>query len=131
MKKSILIFGTILAFCITGCVAPTFAPKPLQANARGITLVNTTPYGCQSLGETEGSDNAQGYIGANLDSLRIGAYNDLKNEAVAVVGQGKRITLNVLTEDAFCQGNGGLVRCRNGNIVSYRVRAQIFECGKK
>ena len=49
-------------------------------------MVRTTPYNCRVLGEVEGSDNANGYDGATYESMRKSAYNDLKNEAVEVVG---------------------------------------------
>ena len=117
-----------------GCGAPMFSPKPLDASARGITEVRDTPYNCKVLGEAEGSDDATGYAAATLERVRKGALNDLRNEAVAVVGAGKRITLYILNEWALCYGERGrLVGCPQNAVYvnSYRVRAQIFDCGEK
>ena len=117
-----------------GCGAPMFSPKPLDVSARGITEVRDTPYNCKVLGEAEGSDDATGYAAATLEQVRKGAPNDLRNEAVAVVGAGKRITLYILDEWALCYGERGrLVGCPQNAVYvnSYRVRAQIFDCGEK
>lgn len=117
-----------------GCGAPMFSPKPLDASARGITEVRDTPYNCKVLGEAEGSDNATGCAAVTLEQVRKGALNDLRNEAVAVVGAGKRITLYILSEWALCYGERGRpARCPQNAVYvnSYRVRAQIFDCGEK
>ena len=117
-----------------GCGSPMFSPKPLDVSARGITEVRDTPYNCKVLGEAEGSDDATGYAAATLEQVRKGALNDLRNEAVAVVGAGKRITLYILDEWALCYGERGRpVGCPQNAVYvnSYRVRAQIFDCGEK
>ena len=117
-----------------GCGAPMFSPKPLDASARGITEVRDTPYNCKVLGEAEGSDDATGYAAATLERVKKGALNDLRNEAVTVVGAGKRITLYILIEWALCYGERGRpARCPQNAVYvnSYRVRAQIFDCGEK
>ena len=93
-----------------GCGAPMFSPKPLDVSARGITEVRDTPYNCKVLGEAEGSDDATGYAAATLEQVRKGALNDLRNEAVAVMGAGKRITLYILDEWALCYGERGRPR---------------------
>ena len=117
-----------------GCGSPMFSPKPLDVSARGITEVRDTPYNCKVLGEAEGSDDATGYAAATLERVRKGALNDLRNEAVAVVGAGKRITLYILNEWALCYGERGRpVGCPQNAVYvnSYRVRAQIIDCGEK
>lgn len=117
-----------------GCGSPMFSPKPLDVSARGITEVRDTPYNCKVLGEAEGSDDATGYAAATLERVRKGALNDLRNEAVAVVGAGKRITFYILDGWALCYGERGrLVGCPQNAVYvnSYRVRAQIFDCGEK
>lgn len=108
--------------------------KAAGRKRRGITEVRDTPYNCKVLGEVEGSDDATGYAAATLGQVRKGALNDLRNEAVAVVGAGKRITLYILNEWALCYGERGrLVGCPQNAVYvnSYRVRAQIFDCGEK
>lgn len=115
---------------LSGCGAPMFSPKPLDVSARGITEVRDTPYNCKVLGEAEGSDDATGYAAATLERVRKGALNDLRNEAVAVVGA----TLYILDEWALCYGERGRpVGCPQNAVYvnSYRVRAQIFDCGEK
>ena len=132
MKISNLILVCVTVLMLSGCGAPMFLPKPLDASARGITEVRDTPYNCRVLGEAEGSDDATGYAAATLEQVRKGALNDLRNEAVA--GTGKRITLYILNEQALCYGEQGrLVRCPQNSVYvnSYRVRAQIFDCGEK
>lgn len=134
MKISNLMLVCVSILMLGGCGAPMFSPKPLDANARGITEVRDTPYNCRVLGEAEGSDGVTGYAAATLEQVRKGALNDLRNEAVAVAGTGKRITLYILNEQALCYGEQGrLVRCPQNSIYvnSYRVRAQIFDCGEK
>ena len=134
MNISNLMLVCMSVLMLGGCGAPMFSPKPLDASARGITEVRDTPYNCRVLGEAEGSDDATGYAAATLEQVRKGALNDLRNEAVAVVGTGKRITLYVLSEQALCYGElGRLVGCPQNAVYvnSYRVRAQIFDCGEK
>ena len=91
--------------------------KAAGRKRRGITEVRDTPYNCKA-----------------LEQVRKGALNDLRNEAVAVVGAGKRITLYILDEWALCYGERGRpVGCPQNAVYvnSYRVRAQIFDCGEK
>lgn len=39
---------------------------------------------------------------ASVDKVRDGALNDLKNNALAVAGSGKRIMLSITNEEAQC-----------------------------
>ena len=134
MKISNLAVVFAAGLLLGGCGAPMFLPKPLDTSARGITEVRDTPYNCRVLGEAEGSDDATVYAAATLEQVRKGALNDLRNEAVAVAGTGKRITLYILNEQALCYGEQDrLVRCPQNSVYvnSYHVRAQIFDCGEK
>ena len=59
MKKLIpsIILTTIASTVLSGCVQ--FVPyegKSLNPEARGITTVRSTPYGCKVLGEVEGKE---------------------------------------------------------------------------
>lgn len=141
MKKRFLYLGILLGLStvLTGCATKTFVPKALNENAKGISTVRSTPYGCKVLGEIEGKDEKKSIageiiIGGTLFSMREGAMNDLRNNAVEVVGNSKKRTvLKVISEVAFCaQG----YKCPNQeieiqNIDSYLVKGEIFECGDK
>lgn len=141
MKKQFLYLGILLGFStvLTGCATKPFVPKPLNENAKGISTVRTTPYGCKVLGEIEGKDEKQSItgeivIGGTLLSMRESAMNDLRNNAVEVVGNSKKRTvLRIVDQIAFCaQG----YKCLNQDlerqdIHSYWVKGEIFECGDK
>lgn len=133
MAKFKYTFTVCLTILLAGCGGVAFLPKPLAQDARGIALVDGTPYNCKTLGEIEGSDEVAGRVGATYNTLRKGAYNDLRNEAVAVAGNGKRITLRILNEVAICGYGDSLYYCDKANlpIHSFRIKAQIFECGEK
>ncbi|HDR1866487.1 hypothetical protein RHO08_09245 [Pasteurella multocida] len=139
MKNYIMTSMSLLAMTsiLSGCAIPSpFTPKALNENAKGITTSRSTPYGCKSLGEIEGID---GYkpdtITPMLSEARTGALNDLRNNAVEAVGEGKRITLRIIEEKPECIS--GIDDCRKGKdnnrtmVYSYRIVAQIFECGNK
>lgn len=141
MKTQFLCLGVLsgLSTVLTGCATEPFVPKALNENAKGISTVRSTPYGCKVLGEIEGKDEKKSIaggiiIGGTLLSMREGAMNDLRNNAVEVVGNSKKRTvLKVISEAAFCaQG----YKCPNQeieiqNIHSYLVKGEIFECGDK
>jgi len=119
---------------LSGCVAPQFEPKPLLVNSKGIATVRSTPYNCKVLGEAEGNDEANGRMNPTIDRLRQGAINDLKNEAVEIVGLHKRVVLYIIKEEALCYWLfEGIKACPVGSssALGYRVRAQIFDCGDK
>ena len=131
--SNLIVFCTIL-FLFSGCVAPQFTPKPLLPDSKGIAMVNSTPYNCKVLGEAEGSDEANGRMNPTIEGLRQGAINDLKNEAVEIVGLHKRVVLYIIKEEALCYWLfEGIKACPAGSssALGYRVRAQIFDCGDK
>lgn len=142
MKKQFLNLITVLGLSalLVGCATQNFIPKSLNENAKGISTVRTTPYGCKVLGEIEGKDDmpmtqpGTMIIGNNLSTMREGAMNDLRNNAVDVVGNSKKRTvLKIVSEIAFCSRG---VSCPNQEsedqvIHSYLVKAEIFECGDK
>ena len=110
---------------LSGCGAPMFSPKPLDASAAVSPRFAIRRITAKFWGEAEGSDDATGYAAATLEQVRKGALNDLRNEAVAVVGAGKRITLYILNEWALCYGERGRpVGCPQNAVYvnSYRAR---------
>lgn len=126
---------TGILILLTGCVMKSFIPKALNDNARGITTVNSSPYGCKFLGEIEGHDGAppkpfQQYA-STMSEARKGALNDIRNQAVDVTG--KRIVLSIAREQAICLDGSDCSHLRNQDVFvsSYIVTAQIFECGDK
>lgn len=137
MKKNLIRLSAVIgvATMLTGCVMPPpFQPKALNENAKGISTVRSTPYGCKVLGEAEGKDNYDdGFLVAFLGELRESALNDLRNNAADVVGNNtKRITLRIVEEKCSRRGTP----CEDINserqvATNYRVTAQIFECGNK
>lgn len=135
MKLAKLLPLAFVAVLFVGCSSVAFTPKPLDYDARGITVVKETPYNCKVLGETEGYDEADNRSGATYEKVRKGAYNDLRNEALAVVRDSNhRITLRIVQEDIVCGNNIFYqIKCNqiNSNIYSYRVKAQIFDCGNR
>ncbi|HGO5823110.1 TPA: hypothetical protein ACK3JW_000771 [Mannheimia haemolytica] len=131
----------ITSMVLAGCATQQYFPKTLDDKAKGISTVRTTPYGCKVLGEIEGKDNIPptppmvlGNTLSSLSSLREGAMNDLRNNAIDVVGNSKKRTvLKIVSEVAFCSAG---VDCPNQamesqHIHSYLVKAEIFECGDK
>lgn len=130
----------ITSMMLAGCATQQYFPKTLDEKAKGIATVRTTPYGCKVLGEIEGKDNSPAQpamtviIGNTLSALRDGAMNDLRNNAVEVVGNSsKRTVLKIVSEVAYCAEG---VDCSNQtmesqSIHSYLVKAEIFECGDK
>lgn len=126
----------LIALFFTGCVSrPPFIPTSLDPMARGITIANSTPYNCTILGEIDGNqarlrDREQ----PTLQSLRLGAMNDLKNNAIHAVKPDRRIMLRIVNEYALCNlSNGNLTPCESEHTspASYTIRAQIFDCGQK
>ncbi|WP_103593226.1 hypothetical protein [Campylobacter concisus] len=130
--SNLIVFCTIL-FLFSGCVAPQFTPKPLLPDSKGIAMVNSTPYNCKVLGEAEGSDEANGRMNPTIEGLRQGAMNDLKNEAIEIVGLRKRVVLYIVNELPLCYYGQNLDICPRGSqfAASYRIKAQIFDCGDK
>ena len=132
-KISVLV--ACLATSFNGCVdmEPPCKVTQLNESARGITVAKSTPYNCTVLGEIEGRSENHGY-GANLQVMRDSAVNDAKNNASYVVGTGKRAMINITSEKAVCLYDEQQRDCTDrqvGRIQSYRVNAQIFDCGAK
>lgn len=122
---------------------PPYEPKTLNENARGIAVAYSVPYNCKVLGEVEGKDEASGKAGPSFEQIREGATNDLRNQAADVVRSGQRLMLSVTNEAMICQ-----IRIKkdkyqeedctlwnrlpdNAQIISYRISANVFECGEK
>ncbi len=128
---------TGILILLTGCVMEPkpFIPKALDDNARGITTVNSPPYGCKFLGEIEGHDGAPPkpfqQDASTMSAARKGALNDVRNQAVDVTGS--RIVLSIAREQAICFDGADCSHLKNQDIFvsSYVVTAQIFECGDK
>lgn len=134
MKK--LISLSLAVALIAGCArSRPYDPTPLNENAKGITTVRATPYGCKVLGEVEGKEiftNKRGIRRATNEEMIEGAMNDLRNKASDVVGQGKRITLYIIGEKGVClDGRTCNPSSSFSQLKSYKVTAQIFECGDK
>lgn len=122
---------------------PPFEPKQLEARARGISIVKDSPYNCKVLGEAEGKDNAFDKSGTTKELLRESALNDLRNEASYIAGEGKRVMIFITREEVLCEGtvNGTRrsINCafslpksvKNAILTSYKIQAQVFDCGDK
>lgn len=133
MKKFALL--ALISTTLSGCIAlKPYEPTPLNENAKGITTVRSTPYGCKVLGEVEGKetwDRKDSFLGENEEVID-GAMNDLRNKAFDVVGGSKRITLRVIQEKTICNGDQLCdAETTTQRIKSHKVYAQIFECGDK
>ena len=123
---------------------PQYEPKMLNENARGIAVAYNMPYNCKVLGEVEGKDSANGKAGPTFEQIREGATNDLRNQAADLVRGGHRLMLSVTKEAMVCQireGKSNEYREEDctlwseipdgGQILSYRIHANVFECGEK
>lgn len=144
MKKTILNLSVLvgLSVLLTGCATQRFVPKQLNDNARGIATTRTTPYGCVVLGDVEGRDSIPARRGIGLvvgntqSAVREGAMNDLRNNAVDVVGNTKnRTVLSITYEKAYCIAGTECpkeqLKNENMQIDSYLVKGAVFECGSK
>lgn len=150
------LFGASMVFFGCAVTKPVYnsayQPIEIESAAKGVTIAHTTPYNCKILGEAQGKDDATQKDVASVDKVRDGALNDLKNNALAVAGSGKRIMLSITNEEAQCTAFFvqkkffGLsqklykkdVDCTKGysgatwlQPLTYTVKAQIFECGNK
>lgn len=149
-KLAQLLIASGSLFLVFGCAEPkpSYIPKALESQARGITTATSTPYNCKVLGEVEGRDDASGTQGATKERLREGAINDLRNEASSAVGgENKRIMLKINKEEIQCsaamRGKATLqnIKCTHdyevpkGAIIiapiSYRIHADVYDCGQK
>ncbi|RDU65702.1 hypothetical protein CQA53_05955 [Helicobacter didelphidarum] len=122
---------------------PVYEPKTLNEAARGIAVAYSVPYNCKVLGEVEGKDEAGGKAGPTFEKIREGATNDLRNQAADLVRGGQRLMLSVTKEAMICQMRTKKDQYQeedctlwdklptNGQILSYRIHANVFECGEK
>ncbi|RDU70508.1 hypothetical protein CQA66_08070 [Helicobacter aurati] len=122
---------------------PPYEPKTLNESARGIAVAYTMPYNCKVLGEVEGKDEAGGKAGPTFEQIREGATNDLRNQAADLVRGGQRLMLSVSKEAMICQVRTKKDKYQeedctlwnklppNAQILSYRIHANVFECGEK
>lgn len=139
-------------FLFFGCIEPEpqdplYIPKALESQGRGITEAKSAPYNCRVLGEVEGKDNASGTRGATKERLREGAINDLKNEAGTTTNPNNRIMIKITKEIAQCtttlNGKNLIVPCTYDYELnklppqqlvyaySYRIHADVYDCGEK
>lgn len=122
---------------------PPYEPKALNESARGIAVAYSVPYNCRVLGEVEGKDETNGKAGPTFEQIREGATNDLKNQAADLVRGGQRLMLSVSKEALICQTRSKKDSFQeedctlwnklppNSKILSYRIHANVFECGEK
>ncbi len=122
---------------------PAYEPKRLNEEARGIAVAYSIPYTCKLLGEVEGKDNSDGKVPPSFEDIREGATNDLRNHAAELVNEDSRILLKLTKEAMTCEMrvNDGKYEekdCtawekipQNGKILSYRIHANVFECGTR
>lgn len=122
---------------------PAYEPRKLNEEARGIAVAYSIPYTCKLLGEVEGKDNSDGRVPPSFEDIREGATNDLRNHAAELVNEDSRILLKLTKEAMTCEMrvNDGKYEERdctawekipqNGKILSYRIHANVFECGTK
>ncbi len=122
---------------------PAYEPKKLNEEARGIAVAYSIPYTCKLLGEVEGKDNSDGKVPPSFEDIREGATNDLRNHASELVNEDSRILLKLTKEAMTCEmrvNDGKYVEkdCtawekipENGKILSYRIHANVFECGTR
>lgn len=122
---------------------PAYEPKKLNEEARGIAVAYSIPYTCKLLGEVEGRDSSDGKVPPSFEDIREGATNDLRNRASELVNEDSRILVKLTKEAMICEmrvkdGQYEEKDCtvwqkipQNGKILSYRVHANVFECGTK
>lgn len=122
---------------------PAYEPKKLSEEARGIAVAYSVPYTCKLLGEVEGKDSSDGKVPPSFEDIREGATNDLRNKAAELVNEDSRILVKLTKEAMICEmrvkdGQYEEKDCtawqkipQNGKILSYRVHANVFECGTK
>ena len=122
---------------------PAYEPKRLNEEARGIAVAYSIPYTCKLLGEVEGKDNSDGKVPPSFEDIREGALNDLRNRAAELVDEDSRILVKLTKEAMICEmrvsdGQYDEKDCtawdkipKNGKILSYRIHANVFECGTR
>lgn len=122
---------------------PAYEPKRLNEEARGIAVAYSIPYTCKLLGEVEGKDNSDGKVPPSFEDIREGATNDLRNHAAELVNDDSRLLVKLTKEAMTCEmrvsdGKYEEKDCtawekipQNGKILSYRIHANVFECGIK
>lgn len=140
---------------LTGCFEkepdrPLFKAKALEDKARGITIASSKPYNCKIVGETEGYDGVEGFAQITREKARMGAINDLKNQSVYAIKEGKKVMIAISKESMECNAypmkkekikwdkQPTLVDCtayktlpKNWQIISYKVYGDLYDCGEK
>ena len=137
MKISNLMLVCVYILMLGGCVAK-YAPKVLDPNSKYITFIESNPHNCKYIGQIEGNDvqpiNPGILVFGTFEQLKEGAFNDLKNNALTVVGAARRISLRVINEQALCYGSyNRLESCRENRpyIDAYKIKAEVFDCGER
>lgn len=133
---------------ISGCAkGPAYTPSTLDSQARGITIATSKPYNCKIEGELEATESARGKSSVTKESIREGAINNLKNEAVHAVKEGSKMMIKIDRETMKCKKKPsffGLVgknkpefACQEPinpkkiDIVEYKIYADIYSRGEK
>src|SRR3990172_10724938 len=78
--RALAFLGALLALGATACM-----PKPLEAGAENVRMVNAAPAGCRRVGTVQGRQG--GLVTGDMTPARDldrGARNDLRNEAFAL-----------------------------------------------
>ncbi|KAA6225460.1 MULTISPECIES: hypothetical protein [unclassified Campylobacter] len=113
MYKKILTYAIACSFCACGfAMIVDHEPVALKAVAKSIATSETAPYDCKALGNIEGNDTitlsggaSQYFERGRISELKTRAINDLKNNALDVIGKNasnKRIVLSITSEQTFC-----------------------------
>lgn len=145
--------GLAGCFSKTAPALPEFQPKALNDNAHGITMASSKAYNCKIVGEVEGHDEVKGNVtGVTKSKIRRGAINDLKNETVHAIKDGRKMMVSISKEEMRCKqypvdkkgrvikdGKPKNVNCTSWDeiqddrtkIISYRVYGDIYDCGSK
>ncbi|AZI15048.1 DUF4156 domain-containing protein [Avibacterium paragallinarum] len=132
MRKAILkLILTSSPILLSGCVSfPEYRPIQLTNEAKSITTTDATPYGCKSLGDIEGEDMLSSQEMAyqvTFEMLRKSAFNDLRNNAVHIVGANKLGVLKINSSRKSCFTKD----CQPVLPKSYWFSASVFSCGDK
>ncbi|STQ87121.1 hypothetical protein LS73_008125 [Helicobacter muridarum] len=122
---------------------PTYQPKPLIEEAKGIAVVNGVPLNCKLLGEAEGIDSSDGRSAPSFELIREGALNDLRNGTMDLVDARDRIVLTPVKEAMTCELRASEDQFEekdctqwtqipsNGKILFYRIHANVYDCGAR
>ncbi|MBR6026997.1 MAG: DUF4156 domain-containing protein [Neisseriaceae bacterium] len=135
MKKlatTALMFSTIL---LIGCESVDHSVPGLTQAAYDSLEVNKMPNNCQKIGEVTGFDKIKpNERDTDIDTLKEGALNDLKNKA-AQMTYGSRPVIQTNGIEISCTYNGKSLPCKEDEVRSGRFKARsvtltatVFSC---